>query len=196
MQAAWALLLCRIQLMWLLCRAGLSPRAPGCRASVSGTRTGLLMGGEAPRTNRLKKGFQKGSCQHPCPHDRISFHRWVLPLTVSPEEVPVLSCLSVRFSKISKWVRLRILPNYCLCLRECEIFISKSLLVSHIQALVSSKPDVPVAHLSGAGHTGFGAQCGFRPLNPWGEFYTCNILLVMHCLPRDVALDHIMSPPL
>ena len=144
MQAAWALLLCRIQLMWLLCRAGLSPRAPGCRASVSGTRTGPLMGGEAPRANRLKKGFQKGSCQHPCPHDRISFHRWVLPLTVSPEEVPVLSCLSVRFSKISKWVRLRILPNYCLCLRECEIFISKSLL-----ALPYSSPGGLKARCSG-----------------------------------------------
>ena len=42
-------------------------------------------------------------------------------------------------------------------------------LPSPIQALVASKPDVLVAHLSGAGHTGFGAQREFRPLSPWGE---------------------------
>lgn len=44
-----------------------------------------------PELDRIRKGFQKCSCQHLCPHDRISSQRWVLPLTVSPEDVPVLS---------------------------------------------------------------------------------------------------------
>lgn len=44
-------------------------------------RTGAdwLVGRLDPNTYKLDEGIQNGTCQHPYPHGRISFPKWVLP---------------------------------------------------------------------------------------------------------------------
>ena len=36
------------------------------------------------RANKLEGGLQHGTCQHQCPHGRMSPQRWLLPVSVSP----------------------------------------------------------------------------------------------------------------
>ena len=50
----------------------------------------------------------------PVPCSRMSSPKWLLSASVSPRWVPVASCRSWRFSKISKWVWTRHFSN-CFC---------------------------------------------------------------------------------
>lgn len=97
--------------------AGLSPSMIGCLdRRCHRTSTDQLVGSYIPSTNRLEeRSLQKFTCQHQCPHWRMSSQKWLLPGSTSSGGVPVASCLSENFSKIWNWVRLRLLSKYCFC---------------------------------------------------------------------------------
>ena len=74
-----------------------------------------LVGGYALRTNRLEGGQQNGTCQYWCVCSRMSSPKWLPPASLSQRKVSLAFCLSRSLSKISKWVRPKLLSNYYLC---------------------------------------------------------------------------------
>ena len=75
-----------------------------------------------PEANKLEGGFHDGTFQYQCYYGRMSSQKWLLPASLSPGGVPVASCLSRRLSKISRWVWLRLLSNYCFCPRSRSVW--------------------------------------------------------------------------
>lgn len=134
--------------MWLAAWLGVSQDR--CRPVVGGKSQILIGRGRLPN----------GACQHQCPRCRISSPKLLLPMSVSPGEVPVASWLPGQFSNISKWVwpglPFKSLP--LLGLRVCEIlcalfksgiFVSYSPSQSPVarRPCWPSKPDILQAHL-------------------------------------------------
>ena len=58
----------------------------------------LLMGRHSHNTNRLQRGFQNNTCQNQCNCGRMSFQKWLPPLSTSLVWDPVSFCFSGRLS--------------------------------------------------------------------------------------------------
>lgn len=41
----------------------------------------------SPGADKLERGFQNGTCQHEHPYGTMSFYKWLLPVTMSQDEL-------------------------------------------------------------------------------------------------------------
>ena len=93
---------------------------------------------------------------------------WWWSESVSPGGIPVASCLSRRLSEVSKWIWLKILYNYCLCLGAWSLWeFARALWEQSFWCPQFSGSLYTALHLSGAGPLEPDMWLG--PFTPWGE---------------------------
>lgn len=158
--------------------------------------------GPGPSVNKLEKVFQNGAYQHKCPCVRMNSEKWLLPVSVSPVQVPVAptsSWGSPRSARGSNPGPFQI--TSALGLRACEILcvpFKNTVCFPHPCGSTESNPHwLSRPYLPGAGALGQGIQYGTQTRHSLRRSSAIVIILqFVGCLPGSMGLDYTVSLPL